>query len=196
MKKPARNLNTKGFTLIELLVVIAIIGLLSSVITASVNVARAKARDAKRLSDLQQVQIALETYYADHGSYPATTGSYPTTSGYSYDMHCSSGSVTWGIGGLSNTGSGGWVPNLAPTYIPVLPNDPSDTSGSPATQCYQYNSNGTDYSLLAYYTLESYTSSNNPKQRPAFETANICNLTTPNGYASNFDFYSAGAMCW
>lgn len=60
----------KGFTLIELLVVIAIIGLLSSIVLASLNMARAKARDAKRLSDMHQMQIALELYYDSFGRYP------------------------------------------------------------------------------------------------------------------------------
>ncbi|OHA17548.1 MAG: hypothetical protein A2836_03550 [Candidatus Taylorbacteria bacterium RIFCSPHIGHO2_01_FULL_45_63] len=49
----------KGFTLIELLVVISIISLLTSIALASLNTARAKARDARRLSDLRQVQNAL-----------------------------------------------------------------------------------------------------------------------------------------
>jgi type II secretion system protein G len=60
----------RGFTLIELLVVIGIIGLLSMVITVAFGNARLKARDAKRMSDLKQVQTALELYYTDQGRYP------------------------------------------------------------------------------------------------------------------------------
>ena len=53
---------SRGFTLIELLVVIAIIGILSSVVLASLNSARTKARDTRRVSDMKQIQIALELY--------------------------------------------------------------------------------------------------------------------------------------
>ena len=52
--------NKKGFTLIELLVVIAIIGLLSSLAMVNLNSARAKARDARRLSDIKQLSTILE----------------------------------------------------------------------------------------------------------------------------------------
>jgi prepilin-type N-terminal cleavage/methylation domain-containing protein len=61
----------RGFTLIELLVVIAIIGLLSSIVITSLNAARMKGRDAKRLSDVKQIQLALSLYAdANDGSYP------------------------------------------------------------------------------------------------------------------------------
>ena len=60
-----------GFTLIELLVVIAIIGILASVVLASLNSARKKSRDARRLADVKQLQVALELYYdANNGDYP------------------------------------------------------------------------------------------------------------------------------
>jgi type II secretion system protein G len=62
--------NNKGFTLIELLVVIAIIGLLATLTVASLNSARSKSRDARRLSDIKQIQTALELYLNDQGSYP------------------------------------------------------------------------------------------------------------------------------
>ena len=61
----------QGFTLIELLVVIAIIGILSSVVLASLNSARQKSRDAKRVSDVKQLQLALELYFDSNGGYPS-----------------------------------------------------------------------------------------------------------------------------
>ncbi len=58
-----------GFTLIELLVVIAIIGILASIVLVSINSTRIKARDARRMSDLRNVQLALEMYYDKYGTY-------------------------------------------------------------------------------------------------------------------------------
>lgn len=69
------NKKTSGFTLIELLVVIAIISLLSSVVLASLNSARSKARDARRIADIRQIQTALELYYDSYGNYPVMTES-------------------------------------------------------------------------------------------------------------------------
>jgi len=58
-------MKKKGFTLIELLVVIAIIGLLSSVVLVSLGPARKKARDAKRQSDIREINLAMEMCYDD-----------------------------------------------------------------------------------------------------------------------------------
>lgn len=66
--------NKKGFTLVELLVVVAIIGLLSTLAVVALGNARAKARDAKRVSDIKQIQTALELYFSDQNAYP-TDGS-------------------------------------------------------------------------------------------------------------------------
>lgn len=75
--------RNKGFTLIELLVVIAIIGLLSSVVLASLNSARKKARDARRVADVKQIQLALEMSFDAARNYPtALTIANLVTPGY------------------------------------------------------------------------------------------------------------------
>ena len=53
----------KGFTLIELLVVIAIIGILSSVVLASLSGARAKAGDTAIKANLATLRVQSEFYY-------------------------------------------------------------------------------------------------------------------------------------
>ena len=69
------RLRVSGFTLIELLVVIAIIGILSSTILVSLGGARAKARDARRQSDIRQVTLAMELDYSDDELYSQIAGS-------------------------------------------------------------------------------------------------------------------------
>ncbi|MEI6345770.1 MAG: prepilin-type N-terminal cleavage/methylation domain-containing protein [bacterium] len=79
-KNQQANAGQKAFTLIELLVVIAIIGILSSVVLASLNTARAKGRDARRVSDIKQIQLALELYADQNlGKYPTALSSVAPT---------------------------------------------------------------------------------------------------------------------
>lgn len=65
--------SKRGFTIIELLVVIAIIGILTAIITANFTQAKAKARDTKRISDLANMQLALELYFDRCNRYPVAT---------------------------------------------------------------------------------------------------------------------------
>ncbi len=67
--------GNKGFTLIELLVVIAIIGVLASIVLASLNTARKKSRDTRRVADMNQAKLALELYYDSNRVYPIATAS-------------------------------------------------------------------------------------------------------------------------
>ncbi len=62
--------NNSGFTLIEVLIVISIIGLLSAATLIGLGTFRGQGRDARRLSDLRQLQNGLELIYAKTGSYP------------------------------------------------------------------------------------------------------------------------------
>ena len=69
-----KNQKRKGFTLIELMVVVAIMGLLAALAVISLNNARQRARDARRISDIKQIQTALELYYLDNNEYPDSSG--------------------------------------------------------------------------------------------------------------------------
>ncbi len=125
-------MKKKGFTLIELLVVIAIIGLLSTLAVVALNSARSKARDAKRIADIKQVQTALELFFNDQGSYPAAT-------------------ATLGSGSYVCLGTAGWgTAGCAGAYMGLVPAAPT-----PGVD-YVYTSAGVDaYSIT--FTLEGTT---------------------------------------
>ncbi|MES2225688.1 MAG: type II secretion system protein [Patescibacteria group bacterium] len=78
--------NQAGFTLIELLVVIAIIGILSSVVLASLNTARNKGADAAIKSNLANARAQAESYYDSNT--------------LSYLNACTSGATAAGVKGI------------------------------------------------------------------------------------------------
>ena len=144
--------NTKkGFTLIELLVVISIIALLSSVVLASLNAARMKARDSLRISNLRQIRLALELFYDANGYYPQSD-------------------CGWDCNGYRTYNSASWnalATDLAP-YI-KLPRDPINSSCVPWNNaCYSYaygNVGRTTYP--AQYDLTAQLEDPNSSQRCA-----------------------------
>ena len=64
------NYKIKGFTLIELMLVVVIIGLIATLSITSVQTSRKKARDAKRMADVNKILQAMELYFLDAGFYP------------------------------------------------------------------------------------------------------------------------------
>ena len=65
-------MTKRGFSMLELLVVIFIIGVIASISVLSYNSIRSKSRDTTRISNISEIQSALERYRADEGFYPAT----------------------------------------------------------------------------------------------------------------------------
>ena len=64
--------KNRGFTLVEMLVVIAIIAILTGIIMTNLVGSKAKSRDAKRASDLAQIQLAIEQFFDRCGQYPSS----------------------------------------------------------------------------------------------------------------------------
>jgi len=151
----------KGFTIIELLVVIAIIAILSGIIITALTGSKAKSRDAERVSDLNQIQLALEQYFDRCGQYPAVDAN----GGPSTTSSCTSGGTTVNIN----------------SYISVIPADPS----SKRNYDYVINNGTTPTDYILHTTLESTNAaqqnSYSESSRQNFVTANTPpNATPPN----------------
>jgi len=68
------NKIKNGFTLFELLVSISIIAVLTAVAVVSFGGMNKKTRDTRRISDLEKIRVALESYKQVNGAYPTAVG--------------------------------------------------------------------------------------------------------------------------
>ena len=112
---------------------ISIISLLSSVVLSSLSTARAKARDAKRLSDMHQMQIALEFYYDSFGRYPDSDNA--------------------GCGGWDSSGNGTFItPLVSNNFLPAHLLDPTINNNCGNYAYYRYQA-GYAGCVNAFYVL-------------------------------------------
>jgi len=95
--------SRRGFTLIELLIVVLIIGILASIILANFGPAKQRARDARRISDISQIQVALEGYFEN------ASNAVPGNNGRSYPPFPLSAN---GLVSGQVQGAGGGIPSL------------------------------------------------------------------------------------
>lgn len=139
--------KSTGFTLIELLVVIAIVGLLSSIVFASVNSARAKARDAYALASLRELQKALEMFYAEYGFYPVPTGGYDVGNSCCWDTPANGNGFMRFLEGRVDIGGGRVVNPNNVAFLPKIPQFPQGYTP------HYYAWNGTYWGCPARYML-------------------------------------------
>ena len=104
---------------------------------ASLNTARVKAQDARRITDLREMRKALELYYDTNGSYPS--------SGW-----IKSSDTAW-----SDSNTAGTLANVLQPYIPSLPKDPINSTGWPYANAnastYAYNGGNNTFELLGHF---------------------------------------------
>ncbi len=109
-----RKKQNGGFTLVEVIVAVGIVTVLAAVVLVSIQEVRKKSRDAQRISDIANIQIALRLYKDANDRYPDIPG-----------------------GEIIGDGAGALDTLLAP-YLPGIPRDPNTAGG--ATYTYYYDS--------------------------------------------------------
>jgi prepilin-type N-terminal cleavage/methylation domain-containing protein len=65
--------RNQGFTIVELLIVIVVIGILALLVITTYSGIQAKARNAKRQTDIASIQTQLEAFFSQNGYYPSLT---------------------------------------------------------------------------------------------------------------------------
>ncbi|MFT6361190.1 MAG: prepilin-type N-terminal cleavage/methylation domain-containing protein [Candidatus Paceibacteria bacterium] len=106
--------HKKGFTLIELLVVVAIIGILASIVLASLSDARTRAQDAKIRTTMSQMRTQAEIFYSDNGSYRGTD-----TDGFSGNAENNCRDANNNAGGVLGSETDGSISALMNSVIDI-----------------------------------------------------------------------------
>ncbi len=172
----------KGFTLLELLIVIAILAVLATitVLILNPNQLLKNSRNAKRISDLEVINKALQNYNLDNGAYPDTNGKWRSQCG------------AWGSYSATNV-----IPGLTPIYLANFPADPQMDTGA-NTSCYVYKSDGADYKLLDIYISENSASDylKYPSLLDPARDGGAKNCFIDGSNPTAWAYYDSGATCW
>jgi prepilin-type N-terminal cleavage/methylation domain-containing protein len=182
-----QSLFARGFTMIEVMVVITIIGILASVLYVNFDDARGSARDKTLMSEVKEVQLALELYRAQNGEYPDVPG-------------CGTG-VSPAVANTSPSGCGtnDYISGLVPNFITELP-QVADSSNTNCVIEYRRDVSGTWYKLTAINCLgNSQIDQNNdlarcPSSCRGTSSGDRCHASDAE-FQGSFAVYSAGGSC-
>jgi type II secretory pathway pseudopilin PulG len=163
------------------MVIVAIVVILSTIVMVGIQEGRKKARDTQRLSDLQQIQLALRMYKDENGKYPSN-----------------------GCGNASTTWTGATFTSVTPPSTPCtqyiaglgdflnpLPKDPNAVGNR--GYIYRTNNAGTAYKIMAHQSVEKGIINQGEQYArcPASCTQTYCDN------AATYAFYSSStAECW
>lgn len=162
------NKYNKAFTFVELMVTISIIVILSGIVMSNVGSARSKSRDAKRISDLGQIQMAIQLFMERCTYLPL-----PNSSG-ELDTSISNGCPTGTTLG---------------TYLTQIPVDPK-TGNKYTYRAYQAYGGSSPHYITDYHLVATLENNNNVLKDDADYNAD-CTNATPSALGTNW----VGAPC-
>jgi|SRR6185437_12099680 len=149
------GVDKRGFTLIELMIAVAIIGIFASLFAQTLPFVEGRARDKRRIQDLENLQKIVEIYHADKGFYPNAS------SGASFFTYFSVNDASTGLYSPNQIGRT-YIPDVIPNYYDQLPLDPlpgASVIPGCAALGYERNiiyfSNGDHYKLVMQCSSET-----------------------------------------
>jgi len=181
--------KVRGFTLVEIVVVVAITGMLAMIVIANVQEGRKKAANAVRISELQQLEVAIRVYKDVYGVYPLP--------GCGADISQPHWSV---LGPILSSPPFPWyfqcenyIEGLVPDFIAQFPDERRIRNNLQTGQSYYYrvSTDRNEYKLLAHGIVEG--GPVNPGESFARCAASCTEAWC---YANTYAIYSPGAACW
>lgn len=163
---PANFKSSCGFTILEILLAVSLLPILSGIIyLVWWENTRGVARDAQRITDVNNIKLALEAFYEKNNKYP------PVGAAYS--------SQTIFVSDTIPAGANAWIPEMVPEFILELPKDPRQTATPSFIYLYSVPTDRKTYNVWAQLENEKapgiYT---HPEAK--------CQASPPLGYNLNY----------
>ena len=181
--------NTRGFTLVEVLIVIGVIAVLAGITVISYNGTQARARDAKRKTDITSIAKAMELYYDDNGRYPPATGSTAINASWAASIDPSWTTLNNLMVGANAIDSLPVDPRNSPTGSSVLTSNKSNQSYAIYVNASNYCGSEVGQMYFILYRLESGPKEGKSDGRPCNLSVNTTDLGPNYGIAYGVSYY-------